>query len=70
MKPNEREAHLKKQVEDRNKAQAELKGLLKKRGDFIAKKNAELKKAGKLKGFDAQVQNLIREQAAPKGIAY
>lgn len=70
MKPKEREAHLKKQVEDRNKAQAELKGLLKKRADFIAKKNAELKKAGKLKGFDAQVQNLIREQAAPKGIAY
>ena len=48
----------------------ELKGLLKKRTDFIAKKNAELKKSGKLKGFDAQVQNLIREQAAPKGIAY
>ncbi len=70
MKPEEREAHLKKQVEDRNKAQAELKGLLKKRADFIAKKNAELKKSGKLKGFDAQVQNLIREQAAPKGIAY
>ena len=41
-----------------------------KRADFIAKKNAELKKAGKLKGFDAKVQNLIREQAAPKGIAY
>ena len=70
MKPKEREDHLKKQVEDRNKAQAELKGLLKKRADFIAKKNAELKKSGKLKGFDAQVQNLIREQAAPKGIAY
>ncbi len=70
MKPKEREAHLKKQVEDRNKAQAELKGLLKKRADFIAKKNAELKKAGELKGFDAQVENLIREQAAPKGIAY
>ena len=70
MKPKEREAYLKKQVEDRNKAQAELKGLLKKRADFIAKKNAELKKAGKLKGFDAKVQNLIREQAAPKGIAY
>ncbi len=70
MKPKEREDYLKKQVEDRNKAQAELKGLLKKRADFIAKKNAELKKAGKLKGFDAKVQNLIREQAAPKGIAY
>ncbi len=70
MKPKEREAYLKKQVENRNKAQAELKGLLKKRADFIAKKNAELKKAGKLKGFDAKVQNLIREQAAPKGIAY
>jgi len=70
MKPQEREAYLRKQVEERNKVQAELKGLLKKRTDFIAKKNAELKKAGKLKGFDAQVQNLIREQAAPKGIAY
>ncbi len=70
MKPKEREDYLKKQVEDRNKAQAELKGLLKKRADFIAKKNAELKKAGKLKGFDAKVQKLIREQAAPKGIAY
>ena len=41
-----------------------------KRADFIAKKTAELKKAGELKGFDAQVENLIREQAAPKGIAY
>jgi len=70
MKPKEREAYLKKQIEDRNKAQTELKGLLKKRADFIAKKNAELKKAGKLKGFDAKGQNLIREQAAPKGIAY
>ena len=54
----------------RKKAQTELAGLLKKRSAFIAKKTAELKKAGKLEGFDAQVQDLIREQAAPKGIAY
>lgn len=70
MKPKEREAYFAKQVEDRKKAQAQLAGLLKKRNTFIAKETARLKKEGKLKGFDAQVQNLIREQAAPKGIAY
>ena len=70
MKPKEREAYFAKQVENRKKAQTELAGLLKKRNAFITKKTAELKKAGKLEGFDAQVQDLIREQAAPKGIAY
>ena len=70
LKPKEREAYLKKQVAERAKIQAELTGLLKKRDAFIAKKNAELKKTGKLTGFDARVQDLIREQAAPKGLAY
>ena len=70
MKPKEREAYFKKQIADREKVQKELAGLLKKRGQFIAKKTAELKKAGKLAGFDAKVQDLIRAQAAPKGIAY
>ena len=70
MKPKEREAYFKKQVEDRKKIQADLAVLLKKRDAFIAKKNAELKKEGKLTGFDGRVQDLIRSQAAPKGIAY
>jgi len=70
MKPKEREAYFAKQLKEREKAQAQLADLLKKRNAFIAKETARLKKEGKLKGFDAQVQNLIREQAAPKGIAY
>tara|TARA_B100000686_G_scaffold99993_1_gene107240 strand:+ start:3902 stop:5083 length:1182 start_codon:yes stop_codon:yes gene_type:complete len=70
MKPKEREAYFAKQIAERKKAQAELNALLKKRSEFIIAKKAELKKAGKVDGFDEQVNGFIREQAAKKGFKY
>jgi len=70
MDKKEREAYLNKQVAERKNLQNELNKLLKKRGQFIITKKAELKKEGKGDGFDAQVGGFIREQAAKKGFRY
>jgi hypothetical protein len=67
MTPAERKAYLEKIEKQRAELQKEAKDLDKKRSDFIKEKLAENK--GK-DGFDGQVLDMLRKQAAKVKIAY
>ncbi|MGV8039334.1 MAG: VWA domain-containing protein [Thermoanaerobaculaceae bacterium] len=67
MTPAQRETYVKEQSAKRAAVQKQIGELLAKRRAYI---EAEQKKAGPRDGFDAQVESVIRVQAAKKGIAY
>ena len=70
MTPTERKAHLDKLEKNRAELTAEAMTLDKKRSDFIQKKLAEdARKTGKT-GFDSQVIDTLRKQAAKHNIKY
>ena len=68
--PAEREAHVKKKIEERAKLQEQVAQLSRDRDGWLRKEEARLAAAGKGDGFDQQVLEAIRTQAASAGIAY
>lgn len=70
MSKDERNVWIDQQLKERETAQAELTGLLKKRDVFVKDEKAKLAEAGKGDGFDEKVSKTLRKQAARKGITY
>jgi hypothetical protein len=68
--PAEREAHVKKKIEERAKLQQQVTQLSRERDTWLQKEEARLAAAGQGDGFDQQVLEAIRTQAASAGIAY
>jgi len=60
-------AYLKAKAEERQKVQARIAELVKKRQEYI---NEEMRKAAGKGGFDEQVRTIVTEQAKSKGIKY
>jgi hypothetical protein len=68
LKPEERVAHVKKQLAEREAIQKEIAEVSKLRGDYIKE---EMKKNDKIgdKAFDEAVRGALRDQAGKKGFA-
>lgn len=67
MTPAQRDAYVKEQSATRTAVQKQINDLLAKRRAYI---EAEQKRGATRDGFDAQVETVIRSQAAKKGITY
>lgn len=63
-------SHIATQSAKRKEIQVKLNSLLRERQEFINNEKKRLAAEGKDDGFDSQVNRLIREQAALKGISY
>ena len=70
LSPAERDAHVKQKLEEREKLQKRVGELSRERDAWIRAEETRLAAAGKGDGFDQQVLEAIRAQAASKGIAY
>ncbi|MEO1525813.1 MAG: vWA domain-containing protein [Planctomycetota bacterium] len=70
MKPEQRRAEIKSRIDARRKTQAELDKIVKLRSDYIEAEKKKLASSQKPSGFDEQVKQMIRDQAARKGIEY
>ncbi|HZO09529.1 MAG TPA: VWA domain-containing protein, partial [Myxococcota bacterium] len=68
--PAERDAHVKKKMEERAKLQQQVASLSRERDTWLQKEEARLAAAGQGDGFDQQVLEAIRTQAKSAGIAY
>jgi hypothetical protein len=68
--PAEREAHVKQKIEERAKLQSQVASLSRERDSWLRQEEARLAAAGHADGFDQQVLEAIRKQAASAGIAY
>jgi Mg-chelatase subunit ChlD len=70
MSPAEREAYVAQKLEARDEIQHQIDDLTKKRDAWVEQEQKRLAAAGGGDGFDQQVLEAIREQAAAKGITY
>jgi hypothetical protein len=70
MSPAEREHYVKQKLETRNEIQRQIAQLTEQRDAWVKSEQKRLAEAGEGDGFDQQVLETIREQAAAKGIAY
>ena len=70
LSPDARKAYLKTKRVERDKVQARISDLSKKRQAFIDAENKKRASAGKGEAFDLKVAEAIREQAKRKGIKY
>ena len=70
MEPSEREAYVSRKLEARNEIQKQIAEISKKRDEYVVAEQDRLAEAGEGDGFDQQVLEAIRTQAAAKGIAY
>jgi hypothetical protein len=68
--PEERQRFVEEKLAEREKIQARIAEVAKKRDAYVAKEEARLAAEGSGDGFDQQVLGAIRAQAADKGIAY
>lgn len=68
LKPEEREAYLKKKSEEREAIRKKINDLNVKRSAFIAEESKKQPKTEQDKAFDTVVKATLREQAATKGI--
>jgi hypothetical protein len=68
MTAEERKAHVDKKIAERAALKAELTKLSKERDEYIAKKTKE--GGGAKDAFDAKVMDMLKKQAAEKGIKY
>ncbi len=66
----ELEAHVTEMAAKRNAIQAELNEVLRERQVYVDQERAKRAAEGKSEGFDDQVKDLIRKQAAEKGIGF
>jgi Mg-chelatase subunit ChlD len=70
MDAEERGAYVQQKRKEREKIQARIDVLSRERDEHLREETEKLAAAGKGDGFDQQVLETIREQAAAKGIAY
>jgi Mg-chelatase subunit ChlD len=63
-------SEIEKKQHERGELQAQIQKLAKERDDFIAKEQKRLAASGKGDSFDQKVADMIRSEAAKKGIAY
>ncbi|MDH3520228.1 MAG: VWA domain-containing protein [Myxococcales bacterium] len=70
MRPEEREDYVKRKLEARNEIQREIAQLSQQRDAWIEQEQSKRTAEGRGDGFDRQVLETIRAQAAAKGIAY
>jgi len=70
MSPAEREIYVEQKLETRKKIQSQIGELTEKRDAWVKDEQERLAAAGRGDGFDQQVLEAIREQAAAKGIVY
>jgi hypothetical protein len=68
MKPDEREAYLKKKAEERAEIQKKIGDLTAKRAKFIAEERKKEPKSAADKAFDEALSVILKEQAASKGM--
>ena len=70
MKPAERERYVQRKLETRSEIQRQIAQLTEQRDAWVKTEQERLAEAGEGDGFDQQVLETIREQAAAKGIVY
>lgn len=70
MNPAERAAYVNQNYAKRQKLDAELQSLLEQRSEYLRQEEARLAAKSKQDSFDAKVAEIVRQQAAGKGIAY
>jgi hypothetical protein len=70
MSPAEREAYIAEQTARRAELQTEIDGLLAQRRTFLDAERERMARAGELRGFDAEVELMIRDQAERVGITF
>jgi Mg-chelatase subunit ChlD len=70
MSTGERRAYVQEKIEEREKIQAHIDELSRKRDTHLRAETERLAAEGRGDGFDQQVLETIRQQAAAKGIAY
>jgi Mg-chelatase subunit ChlD len=70
LSPAERESFVRGKLEQREKLRARIADVSKQRDAYVAKEQRRLAEAGAGDGFDQQVLEAIRTQAASKGIVY
>jgi hypothetical protein len=70
MEPSERQTFVARKLEARTRIQQRIAELSEKRDAFVRAEQDRLAEAGEGDGFDQQVLDAIRTQAAAKGIAY
>ena len=63
-------AVIKARVEERKKLQRQIDDLLKQRAAFVIKEKKRQAKDGKIDSFDLKVKEIIKSQAARKGIKF
>jgi hypothetical protein len=66
----DREAIVQAKLAERKQIEAKISNLLKKRSDYPAAEQAKLVRIGKANSFDAQVFEIVKQQAAKKGMVY
>ncbi|MHC4955190.1 MAG: vWA domain-containing protein [Planctomycetota bacterium] len=70
MTAEERAAHVKKVGDERKKLQEKIQQLLKQRSEYIKIEQKKQSKDKKGDAFDAKVAEMLKKQAASKGLAY
>jgi hypothetical protein len=70
MSPAERKQYVQKKLDTRNEIQRQIAQLTEQRDAWVKAEQQRLAEAGEGDGFDQQVLETIREQAAAKGIVY
>ncbi len=66
----ELKAEIEKQQKERVELKAEIQKLSRERDDFLAQEQKRLAAGGKVESFDQKVSDMIRSEAARKGIEY
>lgn len=70
LSPDKQKTELEKRIAARKEAQAKIDELVKQRSEYIEKERTRLAAEGKTDSFDSNVKEMIRTQAAAKGINY
>ena len=70
LSPAEREAYVEQKLELREALKQRIAAVSSKRDDYVSAEQKRLADAGEADGFDQQVLEAIRSQAAAKGISY
>jgi len=70
MAPKERRLYLEQKAETREEIAAKIAGLASQRDAYVAIEKEKLRARGEAGGFDEKVLDVIRSQAAAKGITY
>lgn len=70
LKPEEQKAVIEEKLKQRKELNTKMEDLVKKRAAYLEDERKRLPEAGKGDGFDEKVKEMVRKQAAAKGIEY